>query len=133
MTVIQIFTTIVNVVLLLMVFDFLRRERLKEKYSIMWVSAIVAIQLLILFHEWLNEFSLWVGVYYPPSLLFYLAFLFLFIIVLHLSLVVSKLTKQNQIMAQKLALLEAATVTDAASSDYPDTGNESAAPTDHPV
>jgi len=107
MTLIQIVTSIINLFLLMVVFDFLRRERLKEKYSIIWVTCIVGIQILILFKDWLNEFAAWIGVYYPPSLVFYLAFVFLFIMVLHLSLVVSKLTKQNQVMAQKMALLEA--------------------------
>lgn len=106
MTFIQIFTSIVNILILLMIINFLRKEKLKEKYSILWLLSIVAIQGLIFFDGILIRVSEMVGIHYPPSLLFYMAFLFLFIIVLHLSLVVSKLTKQNQIMAQKIALLE---------------------------
>jgi len=106
MSFIQIFTSLVNLLMLFMIFDFLRREKLKEKYSILWLLAIVFLQFFIFFDKWFLDFSKMVGVFYPPSLMFYLAILFLFIIVLHLSLVVSKLTQQNQVLAQKLALLE---------------------------
>ena len=107
MTFIQIFTTIVNLLILIMIINFLRKEKLKEKYSILWLITIIFIQIFIIFDKLLNKIAHTVGIYYPPSLVFYLAFLFLFIIVLHLSLVVSKLTKQNQILAQKIALLDA--------------------------
>jgi hypothetical protein len=106
MSFIQIFTSLVNLMMLFMIFDFLRREKLKEKYSILWLMTILFLQGFIFFDKWFLKFSKVVGVFYPPSLMFYLAILFLFIIVLHLSLVVSKLSRQNQILAQKLALLE---------------------------
>jgi hypothetical protein len=107
MTFLQIFTSVVNLLTLLLILDFLRKEKLKVKYSILWFMTIVVIQCLIFFESWLNDLAKLVGVFYPPSLLFYLAFLFLFVIVLHLSLVISKLTRQNQVLAQKVALLEA--------------------------
>jgi len=107
MTVIQIFTFLVNLCLLIMIVDFLRKEKLKEKYSILWLVALVCLQVLIVFDEWVIKLAELVGVYYPPSLFFYLAILFLFVIVLYMSLVISKLTRQNQLLAQKVALLEA--------------------------
>lgn len=107
MTFINIFTTAVNLFALILILDFLRREKLKEKFSIVWILAIVLLQLLIVFEGGLTGLANLVGVYYPPSLLFYLAIVFLFIICLHLSMTVSKLTKQNQILAQRLSLLQA--------------------------
>ncbi|HOB52429.1 MAG TPA: DUF2304 domain-containing protein [Acidobacteriota bacterium] len=107
MTFVQIFTTVINGLLLLAIIHFLRREKLKEKYSLLWLAAIVCIQVLILSEGWLNRLAQLVGIYYPPSLVFYLAILFLFAIMLHQGLAMSKLTRQNQVLAQRLALLEA--------------------------
>ena len=45
-------------------------------------------------------------IYYPPSALFVLASFFVLIVLLHYSTVISKLSEQNTILAQRLALLE---------------------------
>ena len=47
-----------------------------------------------------------VGIAYPPSALFVLASLFILVVLLHYSTVISKLADQNRILAQRLALLE---------------------------
>jgi hypothetical protein len=47
-----------------------------------------------------------VGIAYPPSALFVLISLFLLLVLLHYWTVISKLSDQNRILAQRLALLE---------------------------
>jgi hypothetical protein len=47
-----------------------------------------------------------VGIAYPPNALFLIAFGFVMILLLHFSLAVSKLSDQNRVLAQRLALLE---------------------------
>ena len=86
--------------------SFLRKESLKEKYSLLWLLCIIIAQVLIVFYHSIDRLANWMGVFYSPSLFFFLAILFLFIMILHLTLVVSKLTKQNQILAQHVSLLE---------------------------
>jgi hypothetical protein len=55
----------------------------------------------------LNTIAGWVGVEtYPPAILFAVASLFILAVLLHYSTVISKLSDQNVIMAQRLALLE---------------------------
>ncbi|NQT27214.1 DUF2304 domain-containing protein, partial [candidate division KSB1 bacterium] len=46
------------------------------------------------------------GVYYAPSALFIIAFFCGLLVMLHVTIVISKLTEQNAILAQKVALLE---------------------------
>jgi hypothetical protein len=55
--------------------------------------------------ELLEYLSRLVGIFYPPSLLFLLAFLFLLLITLHFSVVISGLSEKNKKLAQELALL----------------------------
>ena len=106
MSAIQIVASVVNLMALFMILSFLRKESLKEKYSLLWLLCIIVAQVLIIFYHSIDRLAVWIGVFYSPSLFFFLAILFLFIMVLHLTLVVSKLTKQNQILAQHIALLE---------------------------
>ena len=46
------------------------------------------------------------GIRYPPSALFVLGSLFILLVLLDYSTVISKLSNQNRVLAQKLALLE---------------------------
>lgn len=120
MTALQLIASIANLFALLMILSFLRRERLKEKYSLLWLLCIVVAQALILCYHWIDRFAAWMGVFYPPSLIFFLAILFLFVMVLHLTLVVSKQNKQIQVLAQQLALLDARVSPESPASIAPD-------------
>jgi hypothetical protein len=49
----------------------------------------------------------WVGVRsYPPAVLFAVGILFILAVLLHYSTVISRLSDQNVLLAQRLALLE---------------------------
>jgi hypothetical protein len=87
------------------VIELIRRGRLKEKYSLLWLFAGGILLLLSSSRDLLNFISHLLGVFYPPSLLFLIAFLFLLLITLHFSVVVSGLTEKNKQLAQELAML----------------------------
>ena len=87
------------------VVELIRRGRLKERYSLLWLCASALLLLLSLSRGVLEYLSHAMGIYYPPSLLFLLAFLFLLLITLHFSVVLSGLSEKNKKLAQELALL----------------------------
>jgi hypothetical protein len=90
---------------LLVIVELIRRGRLKEKYSLLWLFA-GTILLIFSSSRYLLEYaSSLVGIFYPPSFLFLLAFLFLLLITLHFSSVISGLSEKNKHLAQELALL----------------------------
>ncbi|HUL01106.1 MAG TPA: DUF2304 domain-containing protein [Nitrospirota bacterium] len=93
------------VAVLSIVIELIRRGRLKEKYSLLWLLAGIMLLVLSLSRELLEYLSRTVGIYYPPSFLFLLAFLFLLLITLHFSVVISGLSEENKKLAQELALL----------------------------
>jgi Uncharacterized conserved protein (DUF2304) len=66
----------------------------------------VTMLVLALWRDALNELADAVGIAYPPSALFVLAALFILAVLLHYSTVISRLSDQNKILAQRLALLE---------------------------
>jgi hypothetical protein len=47
-----------------------------------------------------------VGIYYPPSALFAVAFVFVLVMLVHFSATISRLSDQNKVLAQRLALLQ---------------------------
>jgi hypothetical protein len=90
---------------LVVVIEMIRRGRLKERYSLLWLFASAILLLLSVSRGLLEYVSFLVGIYYPPSFLFLLAFLFLLLITLHFSSVISGLSEKNKQLAQELALL----------------------------
>ncbi|MFN2470671.1 MAG: DUF2304 domain-containing protein [Gaiellaceae bacterium] len=92
--------------LLLVIFELIRRRRLQERYALLWIATGVVILVLALWRGALSQLAELVGIAYPPSALFVLAAMFILVVLLHYSTVISKLADQNRILAQRLALLE---------------------------
>jgi hypothetical protein len=96
----------VTLALLLLVFELVRRKRLSERYAILWLLAAITLFVLAAWKGLLTSLSKDVGISYPPSALFAVAIGLIAMILLHFSLAVSRLSDQNKILAQRLALLQ---------------------------
>jgi hypothetical protein len=94
-----------SAILLFLVLELIRRGRLKERYALLWLFSSLVLLILSLSRSLLEFFSRLVGIYYPPSLLFLVAFVFLLLITLHFSAVISGLSDKNKRLAQEMALL----------------------------
>jgi hypothetical protein len=92
--------------LLLYILEMVRRRRLREEYSILWLFGSVVILILSVKQDWLNRISNAVGIVYPPSFLFLVGILFILLILIHFSITISKLHRMNKRMAQEIALLK---------------------------
>jgi cell division protein FtsW (lipid II flippase) len=104
---ISIAASIASIVLLLVVFELIRSRRLRERYALLWLLTGVVLLALSAWRGGLNTIARWVGVEtYPPAILFAVASFFILAVLLHYSTVISKLSDQNSILAQRLALLE---------------------------
>lgn len=98
---------VASVVLLLVVLELIRGRRLKERYALLWLVTGVALLVLSAWRDGLNTIAGWLGVTsYPPAVLFAVATLFILLVLLHYSTVISKLTDENVDLAQRMALLE---------------------------
>lgn len=106
MPLLQITAVLASFGLLVFVVEAVRRDRLNARYSILWLGASFALLLLSLYRPLLDWVAKFAGVAYPPSLLFLVAFLFLFCIVLHFSLVISSHRDSIRRLSQTIALLE---------------------------
>ena len=105
--IVSILGSIASFSLVLVVLDLIRRRRLRERYALLWLATGIVLTALSAWREGLNTIAGWVGVRsYPPAVLFAVGFLFVLAVLLHYSTVISRLSDQNTILAQRLALLE---------------------------
>ncbi len=88
------------------IFELVRRKHLMERYAILWLALGVTILVLAAWKGLLTTLSHAAGIYYPPAALFAVAFVFVLALLLHFSVVLSRLSDQNKILAQRLALLQ---------------------------
>ncbi len=94
-------------VLLLIVLELIRSRRLRERYALLWLLTGAVLFALSLWRGGLNTIAGWFGVTsYPPAILGAVGALFILVVLLHYSTVISRLSDQNTILAQRLGLLE---------------------------
>lgn len=106
---VSIAATIVSLILVLVVFELIRSRRLRERYALLWLLTGVVLVVLSAWRSGLNTIAGWLGVRgYPPAVLFAVGLMFVILVLLHYSTVISRLSDQNVVLAQRLALLEAA-------------------------
>jgi hypothetical protein len=99
--------TAASLILVLIVFELIRSRRLRERYALLWLLTGVVLVVLSAWRGGLNTIAGWFGVRgYPPAVLFAVGLLFVIAVLLHYSTVISRLSDQNVILAQRLALLE---------------------------
>ena len=102
----QIVALTVSIGMLILIIELVRRRKLREEYSWLWLLTVSTIFLLSLWFGLLKWITHLIGALVPSSTIFMLAFVFLIFISLHFSVVLSKLTHRNIELAQKFALLE---------------------------
>ena len=103
---IQIIAILGFLALFLIVFELVRRRRLQERYALLWLFAVAGLLGLSIFRNLLEKTSTALGIAYAPSALFAVAFAFILLLLLHFSLVISRLADQNKVLAQKLGQLQ---------------------------
>ena len=104
---VSVAASVASVLLILVVLELIRGRRLKERYALLWLATGVVLLVLSAWRGGLNTVAGWLGVgTYPPAILFAAATLFIIVVLLHYSTVLSKLTDENVLLAQRLALLE---------------------------
>lgn len=101
----QIVAIILSIILLIFVLELVRKGMLKERYSILWIFSAFVLLLLSLWKGLLDKLAALVGIFYSPSFLFLVAFIFLLLIVLHFSIVISIMRDRNKKIAQEVGLI----------------------------
>ncbi len=104
---VQIIAIVAAVLFSAFVVELVRRRRLNEWYSLVWLAIGGAIAAFAFFRPLQFVLARLVGLYYPPVLVLGTILFLLLTLTLHLSVVLNRLEGQNRRLAQRLAILEA--------------------------
>jgi hypothetical protein len=105
--VVQIVSIVVSGGLLAAVIELVRRGRLSEEYSFIWIVSAAALLVLSLWRNLLDVAAAALGVHYPPAVLLLVLTFFVVIVSLYFSVVVSRHRKDIEKLVEDIALLEA--------------------------
>jgi hypothetical protein len=103
---VQIVAIIVAGGVLGVILELVRRRRLMERYALLWLCAGLVLLGFSIWRHGLELFAKAVGVAYAPSALFLVALGFILLLLLHFSLVISRLADQTKVLAQRVGLLQ---------------------------
>jgi hypothetical protein len=103
---VQFFAAVASLVLLGVVIELIRSRKLCERYALLWLATAGVILLFAAWRSGLHQLSEALGIAYAPNALFVLAMLFVLVLLLHFSTVISKLSDRSTLLTQRLALVE---------------------------
>ena len=106
MPTINLVILIFSLLLLIFVVDLVRRKHLREKYSLIWIFVVLVMVVLAGWKNALIDLANFFHVYYPPSLAFLISILFLILLTLALSVIVSHQTTRIIRLIQEIGLLD---------------------------
>lgn len=104
---VSIVAALVSLGLLFVVLELIRRRSLRERYALLWLVTAAVMLVLSLWRSGLDTLAGLAGIAYAPSALFAVGAVFIVVVLLHYSTVISRLSDENAILAQRVALLEA--------------------------
>ncbi|HXG63901.1 MAG TPA: DUF2304 domain-containing protein [Blastocatellia bacterium] len=102
----KLMMALASMLVMLIIVNLVRRKRLDEKYALLWLVAGAVMMFAPLATRAIDMFSSALGFHYAPAFILLLGFFALCLINLQYSVVISRLTKNNKTLAQRLALME---------------------------
>ena len=102
----QYIAIFVSISLFLYIFYLIRKKKIKEEYSLLWLASSFIFIVFSIWRHGLEFFAKLMGIAYPPAALFLILMLAIFLILIEFSINISKLMDNNKILAQELALLK---------------------------
>ena len=94
-----------SLALLFLIIELIRRRRLKEEYSLLWILTGLTLLTLSIWYGLLLNITDAIGAVSSSSTMFFLGVLFLTLMVLHFSVRVSELERRTTAAIQELGLL----------------------------
>lgn len=106
MTRIQILAILASLLLMSLTVELIRRKYLEEKYALVWLLTCIFFLLCSINLEILSFLARLTGILVPANFLFLLAFFFLVVICLSLTVVVSRESQRQRRLTQELSMLK---------------------------
>lgn len=104
---IQVFSIIGSLLLFLFILRLVKRKKLKEEYSLLWLGFGFIFILLSVFKPLLEIVANLLGILYAPAALLLILITSVFFILIQFSVVISKLAESNKNLIQEVGILKA--------------------------
>lgn len=104
MPIFQILSIIGSLAIIFFLIELVRSRRLKESYSLLWFGIAFIFLLLSLWRNLLAFLASLMGVDYPPAALFLILIMGLYLLSIHFSIVISRLSEENKDLSQEIGL-----------------------------
>lgn len=101
----KIFALIVSLLVFVFTIEMVRKKRLREEYSVLWLGTSFLMFVLVIKYDWLVALTNLIGAGLPTSTLFIGSIIFLVLLAVQFSVKISRLTDQVKNLAQDNALL----------------------------
>lgn len=103
----KLFVLFAGIFLILLVLELVRRRKIREEYSVLWILTAITMFALAWWEGLLLFFTHLIGAVMNSSTIFFFSITFLGAICLHFSIKISQLTNQVKELAQEVAILRA--------------------------
>jgi hypothetical protein len=101
----QLLIGFLAIIFFLFTIEFIRKRHLREEYAILWLSMSLAIAVLSLWPGLVALLGHLTGLFYVSAVVA-IIFIFLISVLMHYSIVISRIKETNKELVQKYALLE---------------------------
>ncbi len=101
---IQFFSIIFSLFIFFFIFNLVKKRRMKEEYSILWFTMSLFLIYMSIDRYAIDRLGRVVGIAYPPSVLMLMTTGFSFLMLIHLSVVITRLSDQNTELIQEMGL-----------------------------
>ena len=101
----KVFALLICCLVFVVTVNLVRKRRLREEYSVLWLATSLLMFVLVIRYDWLVALTGFIGAGLPTSTLFICSIIFLILIAVQFSIKVSLLSDQVKDLAQENALL----------------------------
>ena len=101
----KIFALVISVLVFAFIVDMVRKRRLREEYSVLWLATSVIMFVLVLRYEWLVSLTFFIGATTTTTTLFLFALIFIILLAVQFCIKISRLTDQVKNLSQENSLL----------------------------
>jgi len=103
---VQFFSILGSIALIVLLALLIRKRKLLEEYSILWLIIFTVFLLVAIFGAFLESVARFLGILYAPAAMFLLVIVGIFCLLLHFSIVISDMKRKINTLSTKNALLE---------------------------
>lgn len=100
------FAIVFSIIFIIFILNLVRKNKLDEKYSILWLFFGTIILIVSIFPKIIESIAILFNVYYSPTLMLLFAILIIGAYIVHITMVITKQNKMIIKLTQELAIFK---------------------------